>query len=360
MYTFKNYFSKDKKKDSIEIDTSTNTNDVKAKTVLVVGGAGYLGVVLVEQLLAAGYFVKVLDILLYGKEPLDEFLNNDHFELIVGDLRDIRAVTLALAGVDCVVNLAAIVGDPACADAPATTIETNYLANKSLAEACKYHQINRYIFASTCSVYGYIEGKANETTPLNPVSLYARTKIKSEEAILSLSDENFSPTIFRMSTLYGYSNRMRFDLVVNTMLKDALLNKKINVHGGGTQWRPILSVDDASNAFIKCLEAPINDVGGEIFNVGSEEQNFQIKEIARIEKGCVPEAQLYIDPQGVDNRDYFVDFSKIRNILNFHPQTDLKQEILRIKSQLEKNNITDLNNPKYYNVAFLKINADRL
>ncbi len=327
---------------------------INNKSVLVVGGAGYLGSVLARKLLERGFKVKVLDILMFGSESIKELLGKENFSLIEGDMRNISTLTQALIDVDAVVNLAAIVGDPACKVTPEAAIETNYLANKTLAEACKYHQINRFVYASTCSVYGQMDGdnELTEESPLNPVSLYARSKIQSEEGILSLVDDNFSPTILRMSTLYGYSPRMRFDLVVNTMTKTAVIDKRIYVHGGGKQWRPLLNVKDAANAFIKCLEAPINEIRGEVFNVGSSAQNYQIIEIANIVKKCIPYAEIIKEGESTDPRNYFVSFSKIEKKLNYKVERGLEESILEIKNAIEQGIISNVNDSKYYNVEY--------
>lgn len=324
------------------------------KNVLVVGGAGYLGSILVRKLLSRGYRVRVLDILMFGPGSVEDLMAHRSFELIHDDMRNISSLARALVGVDAVINLAAVVGDPACKNRPEDTIETNYLANKVLAEACKYHQINRYLYASTCSVYGTMDGEEelNEKAPLNPVSLYARSKIQSEEGILALIDENFAPTIMRMSTLYGYSPRMRFDLVVNAMTKSAIIDRKISVHGGGQQWRPLLHVADAAESYIRCLESPIDLVKGEIFNVGSNKQNYQILRIGKVVKKCIPNASLVIDGEMTDPRNYFVSFAKIRENLKFKVTNNLGNAILRIKKAIVNREIRNPEDLKYYNVEY--------
>ncbi len=324
--------------------------------VLVVGGAGYLGSVLVRKLLAQGFRVRVLDILMFGVAPIEKLIGRKGFEFIEGDMRNIPTLVKALQGIDAVINLAAVVGDPACQEKPESAIETNYLANKVLAEACKYHQINRFIYASTCSVYGVMEGEAelSEDSPLNPVSLYARSKIQSEEGILSLEDENFSPTILRMSTLYGYSPRMRFDLVVNTMTKTAVTERKILVFNGGKQWRPLLHIEDAADAYIKCLKAPVHKIKGNIFNVGSSRQNYQIIQIAQKVHRCIPESQLIVEDSNNDPRNYLVSFSRIEKYLRYKTTYDVERSVLRIKRAIEKKEIPDVNDRRYYNVEYNK------
>ncbi len=325
------------------------------KKVLVVGGAGYLGSVLIRKLIASGFRVRVLDILMYGVEPVRELFKDKRFELVKGDMRNISTMVRVLDGIDAVINLSAIVGDPACKNRPQVTIETNFLANKTLAEACKYHQVNKFIYASTCSVYGAVDGnkEVTEESALNPVSLYARSKIESEEGILALEDENFAPVILRMGTLYGYSYRMRFDLVVNAMTKTALLDKKIKVNSGGLQWRPLLHVHDAAEAYVKCLQAPLSKIKGQIFNVGSSRQNYRIIDIARIVNKHIPKAALVFEGEKSDNRNYCVSFVKIEKSLKFKCVHNLEDSIKRIRKAIQKKEIRDVNNPKYYNEKYI-------
>lgn len=323
------------------------------RTILVVGGAGYLGSVLCRKLLERGFSVKVLDILTFGEEPLLGIKNHPNLELIHGDIRNIETINKSLSEIDAVIHLAAIVGDPASQNQPSDTIETNYLATMTLAQACKYHQINRFVFASTCSVYGKGNQILDEKAELNPVSLYARSKIESEKGILSLSDENFSPTILRMGTLYGLSPRMRFDLVVNIFSKMAAIEKKINIFGG-TQWRPLLHVEDAAEAFIKSIEAPIEKIRCQVFNVGADQQNYQIQEIGSMVKEILPETVVHITQKEElggkeDQRDYKVSFEKIERELGFKPKRQVKEAVLEIKEAIQNGRITDVSNRKYYN-----------
>lgn len=305
----------------------------KVNRVLIIGGAGYLGSILSRKLLDRRYDVRVFDIMYFGEQPIEDIKDHPHFELIKGDMRNIAEVTKSLVGVDAVILLAGVVGDPACQLSPEETVETNYLATKMVAEACKYHQINRFIFASTASVYGVQEGVVDETSPLHPVSLYARSKIMSEEAILSLIDENFSPTMLRMGTLYGLSPRMRFDLVINVLTMKAAKEGKIKIFGG-KQWRPFLHVDDAAEAYIKALEAPIEKVKGEVFNVGSDDQNCQIQQLGEYVKQSFPSVMIETVPEDVDQRDYRVSSKKIEHVLNFSVQKTIPYGIEEIKHAL--------------------------
>lgn len=322
--------------------------------VLVIGGAGYLGSVLSRKLLQAGYKVRVLDNLTYGDEGIRDLHAEINFEFVNGDMRDISTVVETIKGMDAVIHLAAIVGDPASALSPQKTIEINYLATKLIADVCKYHQINRFIFASTCSVYGASltpEARLDENSTSNPVSLYAEMKLKSEEALLEMVDSNFGPTIFRMATLYGFSPRMRFDLVVNLLTAKAIFDNKITIFGG-SQWRPNLHVEDAAEAFIKCLEVPIEKVRGEIFNVGSNEQNYQIAQIGEIIHDIIPDAKIEIVEKG-DERDYNVSFDKIHNKLGYKAIKSVKDGVAEIRNAIEEGKIKNYSDNKYSNYRYL-------
>jgi len=318
------------------------------KNVLVVGGAGYLGSVLVRRLLQEGYYVRVLDNLMFGGESLCTFKGYDRFELIEGDVRNISSVMAALENIDAVVHLAAIVGDPACRSLPSNTVETNYLATKMLAEACKYHQVNRFIYASTCSVYGLGNEVLTEESPTCPVSLYARTKIRSEEGILSMKDSSFSPCAMRMSTLHGLSPRMRFDLVVNTFSMHAVVHKEITIHGG-EQWRPLLHVEDAADAYVKCLRAPLSLIKGQIFNVGCSKQNYQIAELGQVISEVVPGTRIVKRAMNGDIRDYRVSFNKIQDLLGFKANHGVNESVKEIVAALNRGEISDVHGAKYYN-----------
>ena len=341
-----------------------DTLEKNNRRILVVGGAGYLGSLIVRKLLNRGYKVRVLDLFLFGEDSLKEVRNNPNLEIIRDDVRNLKTVSSALKGVDSVIHLAAIVGDPASQNNPEETIETNYLAAKMLAEACKYNQVNRLIYSSTCSVYGVGDNQLTEEAPLNPVSLYARTKIKSEEAILGLGDENFSPCILRMATLYGYSPRMRFDLVVNTLTMKAVTEGKINIFGG-EQWRPLLHVEDAAQAYVDCVEAPLSKIKGEIFNVGSTEQNYQISELGRMVERLVPGTKVSFDESEMikgkqDMRTYNVSFDKIKRILNYSVKRKLEESILEIKDKIKNGEIKNVKDSSHYNFISLKVEMDRI
>ncbi len=319
--------------------------------VLVVGGAGYLGSVLVQKLLQNGYSVRVLDNFIYGKKSLDWITNRSHVEIVQGDMRDVHTIVSSLNDVGSVILLAAIVGDPASKVRPGETIETNLLAAQALATACKLQHINRFIYASTCSVYGTGGDILDEGAPLNPVSLYARTKIASEEIILKMGNDYFAPTILRMGTLYGFSHRMRFDLVVNTMTMKAFTERKITVFGGN-QWRPLLHVDDAADAYVLCLKSELHNVGNQIFNVGSDTQNYQIDQIAERISRALGGIPIQRDESSLDVRDYRVSFKKIQDRLLFIPRGSVEDAARLIYQKLEDGSVKNPSQKIYYNHYF--------
>lgn len=345
-------FHQNSKSLSITFGSSITSNDSGINRVLIVGGAGYLGSVLARLLLNKGYKVRVLDSLLFGKKSVSELLKNPYFELVKGDVRDIQMIHKCLYGTDAVIHLAAIVGDPASKKFPQDTIGVNYLASMTLALACKYYQINKFIFASTCSVYGIGTDKLDENAQLNPVSLYARTKIESEKGILSLADDNFRPVIMRMSTLYGPSPRMRFDLVVNTFAKMAATEGKIIIFGGN-QWRPLLHVADAATAYVNVLEQPLSKQKNLIFNVGSNDQNYTISQVGNMVKEILPKTKVLFkkseNTSVQDKRTYQVSFDKIEKTLGFKPTNSVSESLLAIYTAIKSGEIKNPNGEQYYN-----------
>src|SRR3954467_3019873 len=252
------------------------------QTVLVAGGAGYIGCVLVPRLLDRGYRVRVLDRLYFGEEPMTPF--RDRVDLVVADVRDLP--DSALDGVDGVINLSGLSNDPTAEYDPEANWQMNALGTETLAQKCVERGIERYVFASSCSLYdGLPPGMHDETAPIAPRAAYATSKRYGEEALLKLADRGLVPVLLRNGTVYGYSPRMRFDLVVNTFVKDALLNGKLMLHGGGWMWRPLVDVRDVADAMIAAFEAPADKVRGEIFNVLPS--NYQIRELAMIVAGSV-------------------------------------------------------------------------
>ena len=332
------------------VDLYPNEIDNKLihKRVLVTGGAGYVGSIVCHKLIEKGYKVTALDNLSFGKESIVDLLQNKNFELIVGDINNISHLIQGVKNADHVIHLAGTVGDPASAFDPSYTMESNYFSTQALIEVSKYYQVSHFVFASSCSVYGAGDDILTEESSLNPVSLYARTKIAGEKKLIENSSQNFNPVILRFGTLYGLSPRMRFDLVANTMSAHAFFLKKIIVQGGD-QWRPLLHVRDAAKACVEILEKPISLVKGEIFNVGSSKENYQIKDIADSIASYLPKVKINNKETSDDPRNYRVLFDKISQKLNFHPDYTLKQGVGEIIKSMRSGRFKNYQESKYNN-----------
>jgi len=320
------------------------------KSVLVIGGSGYIGSQLCRDLLKEGYKVRILDSFLFGEFPINEIVHHKSFDVINGDFRNVQSVFTAMRGMDAVVHLGGLVGDPACSIDDDLTVDINLSATMMLAELCKSLGIERFIFASSCSVYG-LSGQSllTEDSPLNPVSLYARTKIASERILLNAVGENFSPTILRFSTLFGLSPRPRFDLVVNLLAAQAAKNGKIEIHGG-SQWRPFVHVRDVSKTVLAVLQATREKVGGEIFNVGTDKNNFRLGDVGEMVLDAVPKTQLVMNDDIQDARDYNVSFEKLSQKLGLELSVSVAEGIREIRDAVVDGTIKDFTASQYSNL----------
>ncbi len=325
----------------------------RIRNVLVIGGAGYIGSALLPRLLEKGYNVRLLDLLLFGPDPIRPVIGHPHLEIVYGDFLQMDQVVKAMRGMDAVIHLGAIVGDPACELSTGMTIEVNLMATRMIAEVARCMKVNRMIFASTCSVYGASNAVLDEHSALNPVSLYASSKIASEKVLLSLAGSDFSPVILRFGTVYGLSGRTRFDLVINLLTAKAAVDRKITVFGGD-QWRPFVHVDDAAHGILMVIEAPLSVVRGQIFNVGSNEQNYTIRQVAEIIKGIVPEAEIEELGQDSDLRNYRVSFNKIQRTIGFTPAWTVEQGVQQVLDAIRSGRVEDYQSPKYSNLKYLR------
>lgn len=319
--------------------------------VLIVGGAGYIGSILVRRLLATGKKVRVLDSFLYGEDSIRAIKDHPHFELVVGDCRNIQNVVSAVQNVDSIIDLAAIVGDPACEEDRQSALEINYAATRMLIEIAKGHAVRQLIFASSCSVYGASKYIADEKCEANPISLYAQTKVDSEKALLEASSASFSPVVLRFATVFGHSFRPRFDLVVNLLTAKAFQDLLITIYNG-QQWRPFIHVRDVCEAIIQVMEAHISLTGGQIFNVGDSRLNYTLTQVAEKIQQRFPHTQIeHID--NTDRRDYRVSFNKIREQIGFQCSVDLDEGIAELHEAFLSGEITDYRDPRYHNQRFL-------
>ena len=328
-----------------------------AKRVLVTGGAGFLGSVLVPRLLDDGYHVDVFDRMLFGPEPLAPVAEHPHLRIVNGDLTRLAEQNGFLEGVDAVIHLGAFSNDPSCDLKPELTQRVNFDATTELARRAARAGVRRFLFASSCSVYGSNPSPiVDEGSELHPVSLYAQKKAEAERALFAMPTSGMTIGALRMATLYGLSPRMRFDLAINLMVMNAVTRRSIFVLGGGQQWRPFLHVSDAAQAFITAMEAPAEVVDREVFNVGADEHNFRIGDLAWIVRDALPHLDIGIQtvPDDADKRSYRVGFHKIMNRLGFHARADVAESIVEIARAIQAGRLGDCSDTRYYTVKHMR------
>ena len=326
--------------------------------VLVVGGGGYIGTHVVEQLLEEGYSVRVLDRFMYGKESLKNFIGK--IEIVEGDATDIQKLMQAMDGASSVVHLAGIVGDPACAVDEQFTRHANIISTRMVKDVAISFGVSRFIFASSCSVYGSSDNEVDESSSLNPLSLYAQTKIDSEQELLHCQADSFSVTILRFATIFGHSHRPRFDLVANLFTAQAMNNGSVRVIGP-QQWRPFVHVSDLARAVVLVLGASPKTISGQIFNVGDRCLNMTIGELGKKVAGIVSKERpvtITVEDNPADRRNYSVSFEKIRKMLGFEAKVLLEPGIQEIVNEFKKGTYSDFKDSRYNNVAVTKKAAE--
>lgn len=326
-----------------------------AKTVLVTGGAGYVGSHLTRKLLDRGHRVRVLDRCLYGDSGLQEIRNNPQLEFHCGNICNPDDLNTAAQGCGTVVALAARVGDAACDLDPEQTLEVNYRSTHLMLDACHRHGVERLVFASSCSVYG-ANGHAllTEDSHMNPVSLYAKTRIMSEEAIDD-GRGDLDVVVLRLATVCGLSPRMRFDLMVNAITAHAAVERRIRIMGAD-QWRPHIHVQDAAEAFLCAVEID-RRMGMGVFNVGSNELNFTIREVAAKVLEALPETAVDFVETHDDPRSYRVSFDRIHREMGFVPEFRVEDAIDEIRRTLRAGFVDDYQAPIYHNAKWLSGNG---
>jgi len=300
---------------------SNFVEEQKVSFTLVTGGAGYVGSVLVGELLAGGRKVRVLDCLSWGGEGLLGVWDHSNFQFLRGNMTVADDRRAALRDVETVIHLAAIVGDPACKQDPELARSVNLDATCSLIDESVAAGVQNFIFVSTCSNYGVSDPDqlASESSPLNTVSLYAETKVAVEEYLLQQAQDGFVPTVLRLATVYGVSPRMRFDLTVNEFALDAAQGKKLVIYGEH-HWRPYVHVRDIAQAMKLVMDSPPSVRSGQVFNVGHTDENYQKLTLARMLQERLPELQVEYVKSGPDPRSYRVSFAKIAQTLGFQPR----------------------------------------
>lgn len=320
--------------------------------VLLTGGAGYLGITAAGALLDAGHEVRILDCLLHGGRPLLAILGRDRLDFRRGDIRDAEAVRDAALGMDAVVHLAAIVGDPACARQREVATEVNLDASSALLAAADRAGVQRFVFASTCSNYGRMSdtsGLADEDHPLAPLSLYAETKVAFERRLLSGEARVPSVTVLRFATLYGLAPRMRFDLTVNEFTMQLATRGALEVYGEQF-FRPYVHVRDAARAIALVIDQPRGAAQPSVFNVGDTEENHAKRAVVDLVRAHLGKGEISFVAQPDDPRSYRVSFARIRERLGFRITRRVPDGIREVAAAVAAGALGDTSDPAFYNV----------
>ena len=329
--------------------------------VLITGGAGYIGSTLTRTLLNQGHSVRVIDRFYFGTNvflglPKEQA---DRLELVRVDVR--RTQLSHFEGMDAVVDLAGISNDPACDLNPQLTRQVNLEGGLHTARTAREAGVKRLVFASSCSVYGAGgEEEVSEKTPHNPVSLYAQCKSEMERHLMELHgrDGNKMEIVrLRFATVFGYSPKMRFDLAVNIMTRHAYINRRINVEGGGKQWRPFVHVADIAQSVATMLEAPGEKVDGEVFNIGTSDNNLRIQTLAYRIRDRVHETEVIMLADDADCRSYCVSFDRLHEAFPDLKFRTIEDGIDEIVDALRRG-VVDPDNQRWYTVRHYRFLAD--
>ncbi|MNO17084.1 UDP-glucose 4-epimerase [compost metagenome] len=319
--------------------------------ILVTGGAGFVGAELIDALVERGYRVRVLDWFLYEEYPFKGG-NEEKIEIVKGDIRDVNTVQRAMNGIDYVIHLAAISNDPSADLDAKLTWQVNYEGTINVLNAAKEMGVKRFINASSASVYGINDStNVNELTEIKPITCYAETKSQAEGKVLAENNSLFTTVSIRPATLVGYSKRLRLDLVANIFTYQAMANGKITILGG-SQKRPLLSIEDMIDIYLKLLVAPADLIGGQSFNVS--EANYEVEEIGQMVANLIDKPIEITIQESNDNRSYHLNSDKIKDILNWEPSFSIKHSLLNLIRNFEKGNVPDPESNKYRNIKMMQ------
>ena len=326
-------------------------------SILITGGSGYVGSVLTNNLVKQNYDVRVVDSLVYGNDGISKLIDNKKIKFFNLDIRDTKNIENIVHDVDCVIHLAAIVGEPLCKKIPIAAKQINEFATKNFVNICKKNNVKRFIFASTCSNYGSSLDIVNESSLVKPLSLYSECKVNSEKFILDQNNDIFETCVLRFATAHGLSPRMRFDLLVQEFIRDAIIDKKISIFGADF-WRPLVHVEDMADACISAIDASSQLISGQIYNVGNDKENYTKIKLAEIIKEFITDVEIEIIKSKKDPRNYKVSFEKIENSLNFEPKYTVRDSVIEILNDIQSGKI-DPRDSEFSNMSKLteKINA---
>ncbi|GMW01950.1 MAG: hypothetical protein AMXMBFR84_30860 [Candidatus Hydrogenedentota bacterium] len=322
--------------------------------VLVTGGAGYLGCHLVRLLVERGHAVRVFDRVCFAEQVAEELGALANCEFVRGDMRQLHEFPLLLEDIDAIIHLAGLSNDPSCDLDSDMAVEVNLESTGRLARRAVREGVRRFVFASSCSVYGKgVFDVLDEESPTNPLTIYAQTKLQSETILMGLKSDQFEPVIARPATLFGWSPRMRFDLAINQMTATAARNRNISVFGGGKQWRPFVHVRDAARVFADMAEAPASSVAGQVFNVGSDERNYTIIDLAQRISSLFEGVTVDVVKDDEDPRSYNVQFGKLKRTLAFESEWDVESGADEIRQYLSDESINPFST-MFFNVRRMK------
>jgi nucleoside-diphosphate-sugar epimerase len=303
--------------------------------VLVAGAGGYIGIPLCKNLLERGHSLIALDRYFFGRERVDPIAESPNTAISVDDIRDFDPNILR--DVDVVVDLAGLSNDASAEIDPALTRSINCDGGVRLARLAKEAGVRRYVYSSSASVYGHgSRDRLTETDECRPQSLYAESKLRVEALLTELNDTRFETVILRNATVFGLAPRMRFDLAVNIMTLRAWKERVIYIMGSGEQWRPFIHINDVVRALVLGVEEEAERVSGEIFNVGSDDMNYQISHLAQFILDVIPHVTVHRIPDDPDRRTYNLSFAKIKQRLGFEPATRVHEGVVEIKQALER------------------------
>jgi nucleoside-diphosphate-sugar epimerase len=327
--------------------------------ILVTGGAGYIGCVAVRQLLDKGEAVRVLDKLYFGDGGLSEVA--DKIELVQGDIRTFDPAVLD--GCDAVLHLAGLSNDPTAEFNPKANDEVNRAATEVVAEACKTKGVKRFIFASTCSIYdlGFYapDFLRDEDSEVKPRAAYAVSNYEAERILLRMADDRFCPVVLRQGTVYGWSPRMRYDLVVNTFTRDAITKGLLTVHCGGEMWRPLIDVTDLARVYVACIEAPEDRIHGRILNTVGK--NYRILELAHWVREALRserKVEIEVDYSSQKTRSYRVSGERIQQVLGVKPLVGVKESVENMVRKIKERPLAELHHPRHYNIEWMTLLAE--